>query len=108
MPALTQSNRAPAKNPISGMSRLLSAAIASRFWPCVPCRHRHVTLPFNGVQNCIDCGRSRRYLHATDFAHANAGTSIGPWRRAVAEQSSSEVVARTLMANALAGKAVRG
>lgn len=95
MPYLDESLRAPAELPKMGLRRLISAAVASRFWPTRLCLHRHTTLPFSNRQTCLDCGSSRLYLFHTDFEHADAGITTGPWKRPSLPHNTAAQVAAT-------------
>jgi hypothetical protein len=83
----------------------LAAVLTWLLWPIIGCRHRHVTLPFNDRQTCLDCGSSRPYNFHTDFEHADAGIFIGEWRKPVCPQSAHRVAANSI---ALSPKAVQG
>jgi hypothetical protein len=71
-------------------------------WPVIGCRHRNISIPINNHQTCLDCGAARLYLFHTDFEHADAGIFIGKWRTPAQPQSAHRVVAKTLIANAIA------
>lgn len=52
------------------------------------CHHRHITLPFNDRQTCLDCGRTRLYIFNTEMylgGLTNAPIFIGCWRRPIPE-----------------------
>lgn|GEM_PF-3067423 len=105
MPTLSETFKAPAETPKTGLSRLLEAAITSRFWPTRLCLHRNLSIPVSNHQNCLDCGASRRYSFLTDFEHADAGIDIGPWQRAAyfyLAQDAHRVVASNLIDDAIA------
>jgi hypothetical protein len=94
--ALEKDFRAPADCPKTGFLKLLAAVISSRFWPKSLCFHRHITLPLNNRQNCLDCGASRLYIFDTDFEHANAGIFIGKWRHAQADSVPQQIASRMI------------
>jgi hypothetical protein len=93
--------RAPAEIPqtgyVSAIKRLLM-----RVADClIFCRHKTVTLPYNNRQTCLDCGATRRYLYHSDFEHADAGITVGKWRKAVPAQNAHRMVAKRLIENAM-------
>ena len=50
------------------------------------CAHRHVTLPYNDRQTCLDCGASRLYIYNTEmYLVGLTDTPIfkGRWKKAV-------------------------
>lgn len=94
--------RAPAETPKIGVWPAFAAVLTWLFWPVIGCRHRNLTLPYNDQQTCLDCGSSRLYLFHTDFEHADAGIFIGKWRKPVCPQSAHRMIAKTLIANAIA------
>jgi hypothetical protein len=55
---------------------VLIAAADSLF----PCLHRHITLPMNNRQTCLDCGATRHHVYAFDTDFSAAGIFIGKWR----------------------------
>ncbi len=102
MHTLEKPSSAPAEIPrtgyVSTLNRLLSRVADLLFY----CRHKHRTLPFNDRQHCLDCGSSRLYIFRSHFESADAGILIGKWRRPARPQTAHRVIAKTLMANAMA------
>lgn len=94
--------RTPAYSPEKGRFEPIKAALAWIFEPVFGCRHSHVTPPFNGHQTCRDCGARRTYSFNWGFDYAAAGVYIGEWRKHVPTQNAHRVIAKTLIANALA------
>jgi hypothetical protein len=48
------------------------------------CRHRHITLPFDDHQTCLDCGASRLYLLNPEFylsGITDAPIFMGLWKK---------------------------
>ena len=79
-PALTL--RAPAEVTRTGYRSALQTVLTRLADFFFPCRHSHLSLPFNNRQTCLDCGATRLYLFQADFEHADAGIFIGKWRKA--------------------------
>jgi hypothetical protein len=100
---ISESLRAPAEMPQKGYVKLIARAVASRFWPARLCFHRHLGIPVNNRQNCMDCGATRLYLFHSDFEHADAGIVTGPWTRpSLPAQDAHRIVARNLLTDAVA------
>jgi hypothetical protein len=68
-------------------------------------RHRHITLPFNDHQTCLDCGASRLYILNTEM-YSTAGTPLpifkGVWKKAGLTATADLAIAKALISNATA------
>jgi hypothetical protein len=61
------------------------------------CSHRHITLPYNDHQTCLDYGASRLYLFHADFEHAQAGVFKGRWKKSTSPTSVNCIAAERLI-----------
>jgi len=107
VPILWKSLRAPANWPQKALNAAKTCMVAV-FGPLFGCPHKHVTLPFNDHQHCLDCGASRLYLFHSNFKRADAVIEVGDWKKHVYPQNAHRVVARKLIERAIVPSAING
>ena len=60
------------------------------------CSHRHITLPFDEHQTCLDCGASRLYIFNTEMWLGGITDSpifIGRWKKAACPGTVKQISA---------------
>jgi hypothetical protein len=60
------------------------------------CSHRHITLPFDDHQTCLDCGATRLYIFNTEMylgGITDAPIFIGRWKKAACPGTVQQISA---------------